>query len=211
MSDYLPPIRINVRDPRRQFLERAAELAQATGTLLVEKHYDSLGQDAFDVVNLRVREPTNHVGVGGQLIAYPDGKSSISVEIRAERWRPVDPPTYEIYCAEARALIVPLLRAYNRKFNTCYRLSIPKKKKLGPVLPPKCAKLFNRFAALANKPSLHPLDWRRFYEFVRDCRSRKTLSKDQFALLLTESGFPDDYAQHIASVYAHLREFKRIT
>lgn len=143
--------------------------------------------------------------VGGQLISRADSKR-ISVEIRASRWMP-DPPTRDIYCAAAKELIGPLLTAYNRMNKTRYRLRIEKAIHAEPKLPPQAAKLFSTFATLANTSSLHPLDWQRFYEFVR--YSRTEISEEDMAALLVKSGFEAPYAEHISGIYRHLWTFKR--
>jgi hypothetical protein len=210
MRDYLPPIHINVTDSLRGFLKKMANIAEKSGTFTVEQELDALGTVGFDVVNLRLIKSPQHRGLGGQLIVQPEAKNTVAVEIRAERWSPDDPPTYETYVAEARALIGPLLSVYNREVGTRHRMTVPAKRKLEPKLPPQSAKLFKRFAALANKSGLHPLDWRRFYEFVRDSRMRRPLPDEDMTRLLIKEGFPEQYACHIAWVYGHLCEFKQL-
>lgn len=209
MHDYLPPIHINISGPSRRFLEKMAEIAEKSGSFNVEKHYDALGQKGFDIVNLRHNKQSPHTGLGAQLIAQPGEKAAIAVEIRAQQWSPKDSPSYETYCAEAKTLIAPLLATYNKETGSRHRMTIPVKEKLEPRLPPQCAKFFSRFVALANKTSLHPLDWRRFYEFVRDCRSRARYSEEEIARLLIKEGFSEKYANYIGDIYGHLCDFKR--
>jgi hypothetical protein len=79
---------------------------------------------------------------------------------------------------------------------------------LEPKLSPQSEKLFKRFAVLANKSVLHPLDWFRFYDFVRSNRMRRPLYENDMAHLLVKEGFSSQYATYIASVYFHLCEFK---
>ena len=81
---------------------------------------------------------------------------------------------------------------------------------VGAFLNPAFIKLLKRFAHLANKSALHPLDWRRFYEFVRDCRSRAPYSEEEMARLLIKEGFSETYATYIGEIYVHLRNFKRL-
>jgi len=209
MRDYLPPIHINVTDSRG-FLEKMAIIAENSGAFTVEQYLDALSTEGFDVLNLRLIKPSLHKGLGGQLISQPDTKGRVAVEIRAERWSPDDPPTYETYVAQAKILIGPLLSAYNREVGTRHRMTVPLKSRLEPKLPPHSAKLFKRFVVLSNKSALHPLDWRRFYEFVRDSRMRRHLHGEDMARLLIKEGFSEQYAQHIADVYGHLCEFKHI-
>ncbi|OOE65899.1 hypothetical protein BZG20_10945 [Salinivibrio sp. IB868] len=210
MHDFLPPIYINVSGPLTEFLEGMAEIAEKSGQFDVEVEHDAMGIDSFSVSNLRVLKSKQHKGLGGQLIIQPDATKEVAVEIRADRWSPQDPPTYETYVAEAKALIGPLLSEYNRATGNRYRITIPAKGKLEPKLPPQSQKLFKRFTNLANRTGLHPLDWRRFYEFVRDSRMRKPLSEEDMVFLLNKEGFPEEYAREIAEIYTHLRNFKQL-
>ncbi|KXS51984.1 MAG: hypothetical protein AWU57_3627, partial [Marinobacter sp. T13-3] len=198
MRDYLPPIHINVGGPLAHFLERMAAIADKTERFNVEIEHDAMGIDGFSVANFRLKKSKQHKGLGGQLIIQRDSKKEIAVEIRAERWNPQDPPTYETYVKEAKALIGPLLSEYNRIAGTRYRLTVPAKEKLEPKLPPQSHKLFKRFTNLANKTALHPLDWKRFYEFVRNSRMRKPLAEEDMARLLSKEGFPEECAREIA-------------
>jgi hypothetical protein len=210
MDDYLPPIHIKVNIPPRRFLDRIAEIAGSSGTFRVEKHYDALGQKGFDILNLRYTRGSPHQNIGGQLIADPEENNSVTVEMRAQRWSPKDPPAYDTYTAAAKDLISPLLQTYNLQSRARHRMHIPAKEKLEPKLPPQCAKLFQRFAVLANKSVLHPLDWKRFYKFVRNCRIRLRTSEDEMTRLLMKEGFSEEYAQHISEIYVHLCDFKRL-
>lgn len=210
MRDYLPPIHINVTGSLRGFLKKMANIAEKSEIFTVEQELDALGTNGFDVINLRLTKSPRHRALGGQLIVQPESKNTVAVEIRAERWSPDDPPTYETYVAEARALIGPLLSAYNREAGTRHRMTVPTKRKLEPKPPPQSTKLFKRFTALANKSGLHPLDWRRFYEFARDSRMRRPLSDEDMVRLLMKEGFSERCARDIAEVYGHLREFKQL-
>lgn len=210
MRDYLPPIYIKVTGTLRDFLAKMADIAERSGAFTVERHFDALGEKGFNVVNLFFVKPSFHHGLGGQLIVQPDARDAVSVEISAERWNPDDSPSYEIYCAEAKALIGPLLLTYNREALTRHRMIIAAKKRIEPKLSAHSAKLFRRFTSLANKSGLHPLDWRRFYIFVRSSRTRNGLLDEDMARLLIKQGFSEQYASHIAEVYGHLRKFKSL-
>lgn len=203
---YLPAIDIAVPEAPRRFLERVANIAEVSGSFKVERHYDAVGTPGFDVLNLRYLKQLPHAKVGGQLIARPELKGRIAVEMRAQTWWP-DPPTYDSYCCAARSIIGPLLIAYNREVGTKHRLRIQNPRQLEPKLPPRSAKLFKTFAVLANTSSLHSLDWRRFYEFVR--ASRNQLYEEELSRLLVKEGFSKSYAGRIAEIYRHLCEFKR--
>ena len=210
MNDYLPPIHINVTGSLRDFLKKMAEIAEKSGVFSVETKLDILVCiSTLDIVKLRLIKSSQHMQLGCLLMIEPEVENKVSVEISAERWNPDDPPNYETYIAEAKALISPLLSAYNREFGTRYRMIIPAKRMLEPKLSPQSVKLFKHFTALANKSCLHPLDWQRFYKFVRDSRMRRPLTDEDMMYLLIKEGFSEQYADRIAEVYAHLREFKQ--
>ena len=168
------------------------------------------GMTSHDVVDcLRRRLRPRKLGHGGTLDPLACGVL-VCLANKATRLSTAVAACEKTYVAEARTLIGPLLSVYNREVGTRHRLTIPAKRKLEPKLPPQSAKLFKRFTALANKSGLHPLDWRRFYEFVRDSRMRRPLPDEDMARLLIKEGFPEQYACDIAAVYSHLWEFKQL-
>ena len=73
-------------------------------------------------------------------------------------------------------------------------------------LPPVTKKAFDTFVILANKQSEHPLDWDRFYLFVRAThRNHVRLRPSELKLLLVTSGFDRDYSEELMRVYEHGR------
>ncbi len=74
-------------------------------------------------------------------------------------------------------------------------------------LPPATRKLFVQFVNCANRRVLHPLDWRRFYAFVRFCHSRRVrLYDSELKHLLIRAEFPPLVADRLALVYEHGRK-----
>jgi len=69
-------------------------------------------------------------------------------------------------------------------------------------------RLFERFSVLANTRSLHPLDWERFYLFVRN--SRREAPEGIIRLLLIKGGFSLEKAQMLSELYHHLWSFKKL-
>jgi hypothetical protein len=208
MADWLPDIDIAVRTKPRSFLEQMAQIGLDSGRFDVEQHFDCLGEADFDIVNFRFREPSHHCGLGGQLIGRPDIKRRVILEMRAERWSP-DPPTRSAYCDGAEALMQPLLSTYNRANATRYRLWIGRASRYQPKPTTRTAQLLDRFVLLANKASLHPLDWKRFYMLVRE--GRQELTEDRIRQLLIDGGFAREKAERLADIYVHLWTFKRLT
>ena len=51
---------------------------------------------------------------------------------------------------------------------------------------------------------LHPLDWQKFYSFIRHCHRYKVkISAAEIKCLLREVNFQEDFAEHVAEVFAH--------
>jgi hypothetical protein len=124
------------------------------------------------------------------------------VEVQAS-W---DDSTYEEYVAVTQQHFEPLLRAYNAAYSSKSRLSIQPKQDAEPKLPPKAKELFDQFAVLANKDMLHPLDWRRFYQFVWFFHARRVvISETDVEWLLIQAGFAKEQANDLADIYRHCR------
>jgi hypothetical protein len=55
---------------------------------------------------------------------------------------------------------------------------------------------------LANKSRLHPLDWKRFYQFVQFCDAQDVeISETDLEWLLTRAGFAQEGARELATAY----------
>jgi hypothetical protein len=62
------------------------------------------------------------------------------------------------------------------------------------------------FAVQANKSSLHPLDWERFYRFVVSAHQfRKGWNHSDVKRLLVEYGFTESRARDLSEAYWHGR------
>lgn len=208
MHEHLPPIDIAVSGSLLAFVKDMSVVAEKSRQFEVDLQQDALGDPGFHVANFRYRGESPHSELGAQLIVMEDHRGRVSVEVRAQEWSP-DPPTYTVYCNAARALVGPLLSAYNRATGCRYRLRIPSLNALVPKLPPASQRNFDRFVKLANKSALHPLDWRRFYEFVWKSQARG-LHPEDMTRLLVSNGFAQQYAADIADIYEHLVEFKGV-
>ncbi|MBE0548208.1 MAG: hypothetical protein IH627_11265 [Rubrivivax sp.] len=207
MPDSLPSIDLAVHGSPLSELRAFAETARQSARFKVELIENFMSDGGLHVLNLRYLGNSTHEQLGAQFISRTDLKARLAIEVRATRWEPEDPPTYEIYCAAARELLTPLIKDYNSQHKTRYRLRVPSKNSLQATLTPASAVLFGRFTKLANKSALHPLDWGRFYEFVWKSRSAPVY-EEQMTQLLKAQGFSDEYAERISSVYSHLCSFK---
>lgn len=75
-----------------------------------------------------------------------------------------------------------------------------------PEIPPVTRKLFLRFVNLANKTIPHPLDIKRFYQFIRFCHTRRVkLAEDELREYLLRAGFPERNAERLSNIYYHGR------
>lgn len=159
------------------------------------------------LANVRLKQSTIHRQLGLQFIYFSQLKERISVEVRASRWLPDDPPTYATYVQAAKDIASPILKAYNSRHNTLYRLRIQSQSSLVPKLTPAAEKLFLSFIRHANTSALHPLDWQRMYRFVWKSRG-VPLHEEDMAALLEKHGFTSEYAARVASICVHLHDFK---
>jgi hypothetical protein len=208
VCELLPEIDIAISGEGRKFLVQMALLGRESGDYVVEKHLDAESQLGLRIVNFRYLKESVHTDVGFQLISSVDSPSRVAVEVRALSWSP-DPPTKAAYVDAARSLVGPLLTSFNRANNKRYRLIIERATRRQIKVSATTRRLFDRFAKIANASAPHPLDWRRFYEFVR-C-SRQELPEHVVRALLIERSFPNRRADKIAELYGHLWAYKRLS
>ncbi len=187
-------------------MNRMADLCSSSDLFGIEKHFGCLKDSEWDIINFRYNGTTSHTELGGQLIKHPNFGSRIIVEMRAARWDP-DPPTRDAYVASAKHIFGFALTAYNRKYAKRYRLRI-RRARIGPKPSKYTLELLDRFCVLANHQSLHTLDWRRYYDFIRN--SRQELPAEILRLLLMERGFSENKAEHLADVYEHIWAYKQL-
>ena len=70
--------------------------------------------------------------------------------------------------------------------------------------------VFASFINRANRASLHPLDMRRFYGFVRYAHAHRTkMNGDTLVALLQKNGFSQTKAESLAHIYDHGRAVLR--
>ena len=202
---YLPNITVKPDCDPKLFLDRLEGLAKKSNLIQEVRRDINLAVSGMDILAYMPLDQNGHVGIIGQFIHYYDKPYTLNVELRARTWNP-DPPNYESYVKEAKRIAGGLIKAYNKNFNSRRRLTIQKKKQTEPTLPPGANGVFNKFVALANKSSLHPLDWKRFYEFVRFCHAHRVkLYEDEIEWLLNKNGFSEKQARYIADIYTHCK------
>lgn len=203
---------IRYRNDRRQFLLDIGAVAKATGRFHVEHVFDDpIAAGIFsEASNFRCTDPQFHEDHGFQLLCRTDSPSKVDVEVRAARWHPHDPPTRDGYISAANALVLPLLRAYNRVRRSRLRLHAASEASMQPKLPPHAALALHRFTLLANHRSLHPYDWQRFYQFVKGLRYAERYRADEIRWLLLQEGLPAKMAEDLGELFEHLAAFKTL-
>jgi len=73
-------------------------------------------------------------------------------------------------------------------------------------LPPTTEKALNRFIKEADKKTLSPNDWARFYRFIRTChRYQVKVNLIHLKGILLLSGFPPPVSQDLVYIYEHGR------
>lgn len=207
MAEALPAIDIKLSVEPSLFLQRMIAIGRETGQFTTEHVDDRAGGTRLEVANFRLTRESPHEGHGFQLIAREDKADRVHVEMRAQRWSP-EPPTCRVYEQSARDLVGALLKRYNRSFGTRHRLRIGARGARPFKLSQRSKTLLDRFATLANTRSLHPFDWRRFYELVRE--GRQEIPEHLLRAELERAGFAHEKACELAELYAHLWEFKRL-
>lgn len=121
--------------------------------------------------------------------------------MRAQRWSH-EPPTRTVYEQSARDLVGELVKRYNRSFGTRHRLRIGTRETRPFKLSQRSKTLLDRFATLANTRDLHPFDWRRFYQHIRE--GRQEIPEHVLREQLERAGFAPDKADELAQLHAHL-------
>lgn len=214
MVNLLPRIDVRIHGEVREFMDRFAELARKSMKYRVEVKYNCDHCPEMQAVNFVPLFNTPHTGLFGQFVYFSKYKSRMHVEVAAMRWSMAEPardalrPTYETYVEAARQMFDGLVRSYNRIHHTKRRLNIQPRETMEPILPPGAQKVFEHFALRANKSDLHPLDWNRFYMFVRYCHTRRVvLGEESLCRILVRSGFAENDGWEIAGAYRHIRAF----
>lgn len=200
----LPNIDIAITGGPRRFFEEVLTLD--IEDFEIEFHKDAFGNMGLDCINLRYLGKTEHDGLVFKLISPSESAKRIKVETRASRWECRN-LSREIYIKTTKWLVRPVIQKYNSKFNKNYRLCIKRTRNPIEHLSPNTRKLFNLFTDLANKESLHPLDYERFYELV--WRSRQRITESDMTALLIEAGFGQEQSAYLADIYQHLLDFKK--
>jgi hypothetical protein len=210
MNDRLPSATITVHDSPQEFMGQMAKVAKLSKRFDVQRRSNYETTPELDIIDFIPEFRVLQKGLIGQLIYTPSYKQKVAIEVRASQWTS-EPLTYELYVTTLHEIFDDLLSQFNKDFKHKYRLSIESRAALEPKLPPNAHRAFQNFVTLANKGSLHPLDWNRFYRFVYACRAtRVNPTHDDLIRLLEKESFDAEYAKQIASIFGYLMDFARM-
>jgi hypothetical protein len=205
VTHQLPDIDIRTDEPMA-LLDAMARLGRASGRFDVDRR--TIGGEAsrIDGVNFRLRGEAVHEDLGFQLLARASNPQRVEIEARAHRWRP-DPPTRAVYLEAVQSMVTPLLSAFNRAQGARLRLRVEAQGAGGFRPSDRTVELLERFIVCANTSSLHPLDWGRFHDLVRE--GRQQIPTGDLRARLIKGGFSNAKADHLADVYDHLWTYKQ--
>lgn len=201
----LPHITVKVAKDVREFLAQMETLLREEGDLVVKAHLEN--RTEFEPFSLGFSKgdagSSESVGI---FLAWMDEDPRIRIEVLDE-WKESF-PNYKEFVGKARELFEVRLKAYNRRFGSRYRLSIPSHEKCLPRLTPSLQKQFDQFIGLANMRCLHPYDWNRFYQFIaRSHRHQPQLDPEDVGFLLRKSGMSDEMSKELSDVFYRCRDF----
>jgi hypothetical protein len=194
VSFFMPTVFLNIHIESAMFLDRFAKIADAEGTMEVNRTEGGLGllrsHDSESDVDKIALMPTSARENAVEAVIF----SPLESEAQANRQR-------------AKELLKTLGSRYNAKFNDSCRLSTVSDPK--PYdMPPATKERFDSFCATPSLDgalpirSLHPNDWTRFYKFVRFCHAHNvSLTQDRLYQILKERGFEDEMASKLKEVY----------
>lgn len=200
-----PAMEMRIRGEGHAFLRQMKTVADEQGFETKIK-LEEPSELYCSVLAFSPKEPQVHEELVGYFVHWAHRYPRIDVQVTA-RWE-LKGLTYGIVRTAAEGLFKPLISAYNRRHSSRYRLRIESPEEMLPKLSPEAQDAFNRFVHSANLKSLHPHDWRRFYQFVKVCHAtRNDVDESEIGFLLRKAGFANEYAGLIAQIFVHCRDF----
>lgn len=202
-----PQIEMTIREDAHGFLRKIQAQLDEGGLFDTRITLEEPSDLYSSSVGFAPKAPQLHEGLVGIFVNWAHEYPVIRLQIIASRWQP-EWPTYQVVRDAAEALFVPVVKEYNGRNRTRYRVKIEAYADTLPRLSPAAQKAFDEFAHGANLECLHPFDWQRFYRFVRVCYATKNEPYEaDVAYFLRKAGFKSEYAAFIAQVYMHCRDF----
>lgn len=207
MEELLPDITINSKINARIFLKRLSHTVKENLEIsekIYEKDYIEIGEDSLVIRPLKCNGNKN---LSVLLFNIHNLDIKVFVELAADKWE-IEPATYDLYANEAKRILSPILRKYNKEYQSRIRLSIQTKENLKIKLPKVAEELFYKFYSCIHKKSLHPVHWRRFHRFVWHCQVRGVkLNSEGLDRLLIDKNFDSGTARTLAENYRIIGHF----
>jgi len=207
MEELIPNITINSKYNAKEFISQlhtAVKFNKSLFNVTYEKNQFKDGRD-FLILFPKVKNGNKNLHVLGY--NFMDLHQKVHVELLAEEWK-VEPITYDLYSSEAKRVILPLLKDYNRKHNTRLRLCIQSKENLKIKLPEIAGQFFKGFITSLYYKKLHPNNWNRFYWFIWHCHARRVkLQHYELQRLLVENKVDYETASELSEIYRIIREY----
>jgi len=202
-----PQIKMKIREDAHGFLRNIKSQLDESSSFDTRITLEEPNELHCSSVGFAPKAPQLHEGLVGIFVNWAHEYPVIRLQIIANRWQP-EWPTYEVVRDAAEALFLPVVKEYNRRNRTRYRVRIESQEDTLPKLSPAAQKEFNEFVQGANLRCLHPLDWQRFYRFIRVCyATHNNPYESDVAFFLRKAGFASEYANFISQVYMHCRDF----
>jgi len=202
-----PYMEMRIREEAHDFLRNVQAQLDEDGEFDTKLTLEEPSDLHCSCVGFAPKAPQVHEGLVGLFVNWAHEYPVIRLQVVASRWQP-EWPTYAVIRQAAEGLFLPVIRNYNRRHRTRYRMKIESLEETLPKLSPAAQAAFDQFAQGANVRALHPFDWQRFYRFVQVCYATQNNPYEaDVSFLLRKAGFAADYANFIAQVYTHCREF----
>lgn len=206
----LPDITINTKLDAREFIYRLNLIVEHEREVASKNYTIDHIQKGEDSLIIMPKDENGNEKLGLLVFNSSNHKKKVFVELKARTWK-IEPATYDLYSNEAKRILLPLLKDYNKKYKTQIRLSIQSNGSPKIKLPKLANDLFLSFTQKVYSNKLHPTDWKRFYFFVSHCNSRNVkLEYYDLHRLLLENGFDEKLAKLLSERYNIIRDFLRI-
>lgn len=211
MEELLPNMYIKTRLNERAFISRINNVLNSCEEIISKEYTENHLVDGEDSLVITPKNQNGNKDLSLLLFNYLNVNEKVFVELVADNWVEY-PATYETYTNEAKRIIVPIIKRYNKEYNSRIRLCIQSRESLKVKLPKLANDYFIGFInGISKRNKLHPLEWKRFYYFVWHCHRRNVKLTDyDLNRLLIENDFNYNLATTISERYRIIREFLQL-
>lgn len=211
MEELLPDILIKTKLNERTFISRINMILSNYEEIISKEYTKNQFIDGEDSLVITPRNQNGNKNLGVLLFNYKNMHEKVFVELVADTWVE-EPATYEVYSNEAKRIMLPILKQYNKEYRSRIRLCIQSKNSLKVRLPKLAYDFFFGFASgVLKKNKLHPTEWKRFYYFIWHCHRRNVKLTDyDLNRLLIENGFDYNNASTLSERYKIIRDFLQL-